>query len=324
MGDSYSCCSFVLLTTGNRWPPCTGHAGGGQWAGMKTDSVFYRLFQTVPQLFFALLDRPADQATQYQFTSEELKQTAFRIDGIFRPPDDRPDWPLFFVEVQFQVDPELYARLFAEVFLYLRIHQPVHPWHAVVIYPTRSVDPGPHPQYQLLVESARVTRIYLDEWARPRQTVMQRVIGMLLAEPQQAIAEAQAVLAQREDRSRVPDIVDLVETILAYKLPMLTREVIQKMLELSDADLKQSRFYQDIFAEGKQEGEQEGRQKEGVVLILRLLQRRCGEVNPTLRERVVRLSVPHLEALGEAVLDFQSLADVEQWLATHAPQDTGP
>ncbi|MBM4259523.1 MAG: DUF2887 domain-containing protein [Deltaproteobacteria bacterium] len=29
---------------------------------MKTDSVFYHLFQSVPQLFFALLDRPTEQA----------------------------------------------------------------------------------------------------------------------------------------------------------------------------------------------------------------------------------------------------------------------
>ena len=95
------------------------------------------------------------------------------------------------------------------------------------------------------------------------------------------------------------------------------------MLELTDTDLKQSRFYQDIFAEGKQEGRQEGRQEGEVTLVLRLLQRRCGELKPALKERVVRLSVPHLEALGEALLDFQSVADVEQWLATHEPLDTG-
>ena len=63
---------------------------------MKTDSLFYRLFQTVPQLLFDLLDRPSDRAAHYQFTSEELKQTAFRLDGIFRPPDNQPTWPLFF------------------------------------------------------------------------------------------------------------------------------------------------------------------------------------------------------------------------------------
>jgi predicted transposase/invertase (TIGR01784 family) len=279
---------------------------------MKTDSLFYRLFQTVPQLFFALLDRPAEQATHYQFTSEELKQTAFRLDGIFRPPDDQPDWPLFFVEVQFQLDPEIYSRLFAEVFLYLRQHRPVQPWQAVVIYPTRSVDPGEHRHYQALLDSGQVTRVYLDEWAQPRQTLMQGVMGVILAEPQQALAEAQAVLARQEDGSRVPNIVDLVETILAYKLPKLNREVIQKMLELTDADLKQSRFYQEIFAEGRQE--------EGLALILRQLQRRCGELTPAVREQVTRLSLPQLEALGEALLEFRGLADVEQWLVTHSQE----
>jgi predicted transposase/invertase (TIGR01784 family) len=300
---------------------------------MKTDSVFYRLFQSVPQLFFALLDRPAEQAMHYQFTSEELKQTAFRIDGIFHPPDDQPDWPLFFVEVQFQLDPDLYSRLFAEVFLYLRQHRPVQPWQAVVIYPTRSVASGPQAQYQELLDSPRVTQVYLDEWAQPRQTLMQRVMGVLLAEPQQAIAEARAVLAREEDGGRTPFIVDLVETILVYKLsPTLRREEIQKMLNLDDVDLKQTQFYKDVFAEGREEGEQEGRQKgeqegrqkgeqegrqkEGVALILRLLQRRCGEVAPAMREHVTRLPVPQLEALGEALLDFQSGADLAQWLAT--------
>jgi len=101
-----------------------------------------------------------------------------------------------------------------------------------------------------------------------------------------------------------------VETILAYKLPKLTREVIQKMLELTDADLKQSRFYQDVFAEGRQEGE--------VTLILRLLQRRCGELAPAMRERVSRLSLPQLEVLGEALLEFRGVQDLEQWLTSHA------
>jgi len=296
---------------------------------MKTDSVFYRLFQTTPQLFFAFLDRPAEQATHYQFTSEELKQTAFRIDGIFRPPDDQPEWPLFFVEVQFQPDPQLYSRLFAEIFLYLRLHQPVQPWQAVVIYPSRRIDHGPHPQYQMLLDSGRETRVYLDEWAQPRQTLMQRVIGVLLAEPQHALAEARAVLAQQEDGRRAPGIVDLVETILAHKLPMLNREVIQKMLELTDTDLKKSRFYQDIFAEGEQEGRQKGeqvglqkgRQEGEVTLILRLLQRRCGELAPTIQERITGLSLAHLEALGEALLEFRGAADLEQWLATHGQEN---
>lgn len=293
---------------------------------MKTDSLFYRLFQTVPQLLFDLIAQPADHATRYRFASEELKETAFRMDGVFQPPDDQPEWPLFFVEAQFQLDPELYSRLFAEVFLYLRQHRSTQPWQAVVLYPTRAVDPGPHPHYDLLLQSRHVTRVYLDEWAQPRQTLMQSVMGVLLAEPQQAIVEAQAVLARREDGGRTPNIVDLVETILVYKLaPTVSREEIQRMLNLQDVDVKQTRFYQEVFAEGEQEGlqkglqkgRQEGRQEEGAALILRLLQRRCGELAPAVRTQITNLPLPQLEALGEALLEFHGPADLEQWLAAH-------
>jgi predicted transposase YdaD len=81
------------------------------------------------------------------------------------------------------------------------------------------------------------------------------------------------------------------------------------MLNLQDVDVKQTRFYQDVFAEGRQE--------EGVTLILRQLQRRCGELTPVIRDRIPRLSLPQLEALGEALLEFHSVADLEQWLALH-------
>jgi predicted transposase/invertase (TIGR01784 family) len=87
---------------------------------MKTDNLFYRLFQTLPVLFFDLAGRPELAAVDYQFRSEEVKQTAFRLDGIFFPPAHRSELPIFFIEVQFQPDPQIYTRLFAEVFLYLK------------------------------------------------------------------------------------------------------------------------------------------------------------------------------------------------------------
>ncbi|MGE0826584.1 MAG: DUF2887 domain-containing protein [Candidatus Binatia bacterium] len=116
-----------------------------------------------------MLAQPPEHATRYRFESVELKQTAFRLDGVFQAPAEYPDWPLFFVEVEFQLDSNLYARLFAEIFLYLRQQTPPHPWQAVIIYPTRAVDPGDHYlHYQLLLQSEHVRRVYLDEWALPR------------------------------------------------------------------------------------------------------------------------------------------------------------
>jgi predicted transposase/invertase (TIGR01784 family) len=47
--------------------------------------------------------------------------------------------------------------------------------------------------------------------------------------------------------------VELIETIIVYKFPQKTREEIATMLGLGD--LTQTRFYQEAFGEGRQEGE---------------------------------------------------------------------
>lgn len=57
--------------------------------------------QTLPRLFFDLIGLSTLPAEQYRFHSVELKQTALRLDGLFNPPEDRPDLPVFFIEVQF-------------------------------------------------------------------------------------------------------------------------------------------------------------------------------------------------------------------------------
>ena len=53
------------------------------------------------------------------------------------------------------------------------------------------------------------------------------------------------------------DIIDLIESIVVYKFPQLSRQEIATMLGVQD--LKQTRFYQEVFAEGKQEGIQQGK-----------------------------------------------------------------
>ena len=55
-------------------------------------------------------------------------------------------------------------------------------------------------------------------------------------------------------------------------------------------------------------------------LILRQLRRRFGEVPETLRDRVGGLPVASLEALAEALFDFTSMVDAENWVTAHARQ----
>ncbi len=91
------------------------------------------------------------------------------------------------------------------------------------------------------------------------------------------------------------------------------------MLALNDTQLKQRRFYQEIAEEEQQEGFQEGRQKECISLISRLLQRRIGkdpELNTVFTELHTR-SIEQLENLAETLLDFTELDDLRAWLQDH-------
>jgi predicted transposase YdaD len=65
---------------------------------MKTDTIFYALFQSAPGIFFELMGRSPDLAQSYDFRSVEVKQTAFRLDGVMLP--ERLDGTVYFGEVQ--------------------------------------------------------------------------------------------------------------------------------------------------------------------------------------------------------------------------------
>jgi len=73
--------------------------------------------------------------------------------------------------------------------------------------------------------------------------------------------------------------------------------------------MRESVIVQEILEEGRQEG----RQEEGRSLILRLLTRQVGDVPEALRSRISTLSLEQLESLGEALLDFGAIADLEDW-----------
>jgi len=93
---------------------------------------------------------------------------------------------------------------------------------------------------------------------------------------------------------------------------VLKKDIIQRLLRKDI--MKESVIYQEIWSEGLQEGRQEGRQEGEANLVLRQLNRRVGDISPELLPNIRSLDLEQLENLGEALLDFQSLQDLEQWL----------
>ncbi|WOB68819.1 Rpn family recombination-promoting nuclease/putative transposase [Microcystis aeruginosa] len=228
---------------------------------MKTDSIFYRMFLDFPDSFFELIERPDAIVSNYRFTSQEVKQLAFRLDGLFLPLDNLENLPFYLVEVQFQKDEDLYYRLFSELFLYLRQYKPLSPWQIVVIYPSREIEREHPQQFADFLSLARVKRIYLDELPNDETPSLAIALIKLVTESEsQAVNSAKILIkqAQREvsDRLVQRNVIDLIETIIIYKLPQKSREEIEAMLELQD--LKQTRFYQEAFGDGIERGIEQG------------------------------------------------------------------
>ena len=90
---------------------------------------------------------------------------------------------------------------------------------------------------------------------------------------------------------------------------VLSKEIIGSLLR--EEIMRESVIYQDI----RESGKAQGRREEAVSLILRLLNRRLGEISSTLGQQIQELSLEQLETLGEALLDFTSLTDLTTWLS---------
>jgi predicted transposase/invertase (TIGR01784 family) len=260
-----------------------------------------------------LLGLPSDLAQGYEFRSVEIKQRAFRIDGVFLPKLDATDQAIWFLEVQFQDDPKFYPRFFGEIYFYLDLYQETEDWQAVVIFPNRNIEPKKQHLYRANLNSDQVHRIYLDDFSGvPTESIGVGLMQLILADSVDAVTQAQTLLSkartQDQTDSKITAIIELIETIVVYKFPQLSREEIERMLGLSE--LRETKVYQEAL----QEGEQTGALKEAQSFVIRLLTRRIGNLNPTMRSQIQALSLIQLETLGEALLDFSQPADLVNWL----------
>ncbi|MEH2315623.1 Rpn family recombination-promoting nuclease/putative transposase [Nostoc sp.] len=280
---------------------------------MRRDSIFYKLFQQSPTLLFELLTNPPTNANAYRFDSVAVKEPKFEIDGVFLPPENAGAGVVYFCEVQFQKDEQLYERVFAESSLYFyRNRERFSDWQVVIIYPSRSLEQSQIHPHRSLLNGGQVHRIYLDELGDIR-TLPLWVAMMVLTTVKEEIAPEQArylLTRTRQELSSPTDraIIEMIITIMVYKFEQLSRREVESMLGIT---LQETRVYREI----KEEGREEGREEATVNLVMRLLTKRFGELTPEMHSAITGLSLPVLEDLSEALLDFTSVADLQSWLA---------
>jgi len=288
---------------------------------MKTDILFYQLFQSFHSLLFELIERPIAEAESYEFSSVEVKEKAFRFDGIFSPTDKNK--PIYLIEVQFQAKPDFYWEYLSEIFLYLNQYRPEQEWKAIAIFGKRSYEPELRSHVEEMISCQRIQRVYLEDFiGRETKSFGIGIIQLILASESQAVAIARQ-LGEKLEREVDPDIqeqvVEFIETVLVYKFPKLNRQEIEAMFTYSD--LKQTRVYQEAREEGEQRGlklgEQKGLAKGQATMLLRMLNRKFGQLTTRLRGRINKLSVKQLESLAEAVFDLETIADLTNWLQSN-------
>ena len=124
---------------------------------------------------------------------------------------------------------------------------------------------------------------------------------------------AQAIINSAETEEELRRRLDLIEAILVNKFPQLSTKEILKMLNLKTADVTQTRFYQEVFQEGQQAGQQAGE----TGLVLRMLTKRYGLLSLAQQEQIRGLNIEQLESLGESLLDFTEISDLDAWLLAH-------
>ncbi|MEA5621092.1 Rpn family recombination-promoting nuclease/putative transposase [Cronbergia sp. UHCC 0137] len=317
---------------------------------MRRDSIFYKLFQQSPSLLFELLTDPPENADRYIFDSVAVKEPRFEIDGVFLPPDNEPG-VVYFCEVQFQKDEQLYERVIAESSLYFyRNRDRFSDWQVVIIYPSRSIEQGNLHPHRGFLHSDQVHRVYLNELGDIQELpVWLSVMVLTTLTKKQAPVAARNLLARTDVQTPSASsraIIEMITTIMVYKFENLNRREVESMLGIT---LQETRFYREVKEEGveeglqkgrqegrqeglqkgrqeglqkgRQEGLQKGRQEEAANLVVRILGKRMGSLPGEMVATITCLPLSVLEELSEALLDFNDLADLQGWLQNIAAQD---
>lgn len=285
---------------------------------MLSDKLFFWLFQNSPDRILSLVDGLPPDAGGYSFSAPVLKQREYRLDGLFLPPPGRPDLPALILEAQMAPDTGFLRRLYAETARLLQQQPTIATWRVVVITPSRHLVFGdPEPVAEFLERRVHWVELQPKRWsptpAQPDVPLFQRLLTLLVRPETQIPAAVHALrrqVASLPDPGEGADLITLIPIILLTRFRDRPVEEIAAMAGITADDFSQSLAYQQIFGLGEAKGEAK--------VALRLLHRLCGPLSSDTTAQINALPVEKLEALADALLDFQGPADLTAWLAANS------
>jgi Domain of unknown function (DUF4351) len=151
-----------------------------------------------------------------------------------------------------------------------------------------------------LAPSLRTVIVAINQLSCTEETLWLRLLGKGQTQ-QQAISEVLSFNTEDKRRSSILRL--LANWKVSVEITGQAEAEKELMMALSQA-----------YLEWEQQTEQRGRQEGELLLVLRLLNRRLGSIPFEAEARIRKLSLSHLEALGEALLDFTDTADLDGWM----------
>jgi Domain of unknown function (DUF4351)/Putative transposase, YhgA-like len=238
---------------------------------------------------------------------------------------------LFIIHVEHQSSSQsdFNARMFT---YFARLHEkyglPIYP---IVLYShdsPRTPEPTSYtvefPGWKVLEFNYRVVQLNQLNW-QDFVTVPNPVASALIAKMRMGKQERPTVklssLQLLVSLGLNPAEIELISQFIGVYLELNTQEEAIFQSQLATIESAQEEEVMEIVTgwerRGQEQGREQGKQQEACTMVLRQLNRRVGGLTPQLQERIQQLSTPVLEDLGEALLDFSAIADLENWLIAH-------
>lgn len=284
---------------------------------MKTDALFYELFQTAPQTFFELLQ--ITPLCLYRFESLTLKTSEKRIDGVLEPEEENRT--IYFLEVQASPDETIYWRTMREVSTYFEQRPKLkdNDWQAIILWLNITDDPG-FSTLSLLAQPPSPRLIAADLLQLLRQlnetALALNVLGPLVVETE--IEVRQNVLTWVENIQQTPGLdkdtgqrlITVLSQFIEQRFRTLTYKELSHMLRLTP--LEETASGQELL------------KNERVETLTELIQLKF-VLSPGMKEAITvdlqKLDLESLKALLRQILKIETIEQLESWIKDHLPEN---
>lgn len=224
---------------------------------MKTDELFYELFQVEPKSLFRLVH--LDVEGEYAFKSLTVKTTEKRIDGFCQRIDGIG--PNAFLEIQGYRDPKIYWRALRELGTYYEQSNDTRPFILIILFLDAQFDPG-DPPFIEANSPHRFLRANLPECFSTIADAPGILLALkpLIVEKQEILQQARRWKAELQQlplpRPEMTRVVELLEFAIRQRFSELSEQEVRNMLQLTP--LEETVAVKELMNKSRQEGLREG------------------------------------------------------------------